>query len=345
MTNVAATAARLGVVCIYPTFRRWRAFTRGSCNYTADAVRTTEIGGSMHLQQVDLNLLVYLEALLEEQSVVKAAKRLNITQPALSNALRRLRETLDDELLVQTGRAMRPTRFAESIRDPLKHSLRILQDQVVTSRNFDPAQDSFEFVTAFHGYEERILMPALTQACAAFPKIAIHNRQPKSIDSGEELAAGTIHFTTSPITSSRAGIMRCKLLSDEYVCVVNNAANTSEISIDQFCALPHILIAPHGGKGAVDRALDGMKLTRCVRATVGEFNNAPHVLSAHKELITTVPRRLAQIWCRQFPFKTIACPVQIEPLVIFLSWHTSLHSSPELSWFKELCMQASQAPY
>lgn len=290
----------------------------------------------MLLQNMDLNLLLYLDVLLDEQSVVKAAKRLNLTQPALSNALKRLRESLKDELLIHAGRTMTRTRFAELIRPSLKRSLQFLQDEVLGRKKFDPEVDTFEFITAFHGYEERILLPALAKAFAKFPNIAVFNRLPKSLDSGEELANGTLHFTTTPITSDRAGIMRCRLFTDRYVCLVHEKAGLSHVDLDMFCKLPHLLIAPHGGTGPVDQALRILGRSRCIKTAVGEFNSAPFVLDTNHALITTVPERLAKLWCEHFRFRIINCPVELEPLSIYLSWHGSMQNSPQMAWFKEL---------
>jgi DNA-binding transcriptional LysR family regulator len=293
----------------------------------------------MQLQQIDLNLLIYLDVLLDEAHIGNAAKRLAITQPALSNALKRLRESLGDDLLIRSGREMVLSPFAKAIRTPLKQSLLVLEENVLAKKTFDPYKDTFQFMTALHGYEEIILLPRLVQAFAEFPGLSILNSSPKSMHIIDDLSTGTIHFTATPMTTPRSGIMRCKLFTDEFVCVVHEKSTSTTFDLDSFCKQRHLLIAPHGGKGFIDDALARIDRVRFVKTTVGEFSSAPIILEHDPSLMTTVPKRLASLWTTRFPLKILNCPVPIEPLTIYLSWHVNMQNSPQIVWFKEQCLK------
>jgi len=293
----------------------------------------------MNLSQIDLNLLLYLDVLLEERHVGKAAKRLLLTQPALSNALKRLRDTLGDDLLIRSGRDMVLSDFAKTIQIPLKQSLQVLRDNVLARKVFHPESDVFQFVTAFHGYEETTLLPLLVQEFARFPGLSILNCLPKSMHIVEELSKGTVHFTATPLTMARSGIMRCKLFSDQFVCLVHENSEIASLDLDSYCERAHLLITPHGGKGLIDDALARINRVRFIKTTVGEFNSAPFVLERDPFLMTTVPERLAKIWAQRFSLKIIACPVPIEALSIYLSWHANMQNSPQMVWFKEQCLK------
>jgi len=293
----------------------------------------------MELQQMDLNLLHYLEVLLDERHVGRAAKRLSLTQPALSNALRRLRDALGDDLLVRSGSSMVLSPFAKTIQTPLKQSLQTLKENILTKRTFDPTKDIFRFVTAFHGYEELILFSRLVQDFRRFQGLSLFNSLPKSMHIVDELAQGKVHFTTTPLTTERSSIMRCKILGDRFVCVVHNESRVTALDLNSYCEQNHLLITPHGGPGFLDEALSQIGRTRYIKATVGEFSSAPFVLERDSSLLTTVPERLAKIWLTRFPFRLLPCPVKIKPLTIYLSWHANMQNSPQMIWFKDQCLR------
>lgn len=289
------------------------------------------------IEQLDLNLLFYLDVLLDEKHISKAAKRLHLSQPALSNALRRMRESLGDALLVRAGNDMELTPFARHIQTPLKEILHKLE-QILKTRTFDPWEDEFSFQLGFHGYEELFLLPRLIREFSQYPRVSLCNRVPKTMHIVDDLCKGTVHFTTTPLIEERAEIMRLLLFEDEFVSVVHNDAEQISLDIDRYCQSSHLLITPNGGAGFADQALKKINRHRYIKITTGEFSNAPFVLAQDNSLMATVPRRLAQSWLERFPLRIVPCPVSLDPLAIYLSWHRSMQSYSHMNWFKQRCL-------
>jgi DNA-binding transcriptional LysR family regulator len=292
-----------------------------------------------NMRKIDLNLLPYLDVLLDEASITKAARKLNITQAALSNALLRLRETFDDQLLVRSGRRMVATPLAKKIHLPLKQSLGHIHNEILQERTFNPQHDIFQFNTAFHGHEEALLMPKLWQSMRNYPGLIITNRVPNHHVIAEELALGEVHFTTATIPQTSADIM-CKLIfSETIVCVAHHQFTHASLTKEEYFRQNHLLITPGGGQSLIDTLLKD-KALRMSRITVSEFGNAPFLLSQNHHLISSVPKRLAIMWQANFPLKIVPFPIAIPPISIFLRWHKNAEHNPALRWFKDLLFKA-----
>src|SRR5882724_1587723 len=129
----------------------------------------------VNLAQIDLNLLVALDALLSEESVTRAGERLSLSQPAVSGSLARLRKMLGDDLLVRTGRTMTLTRFAETLREPVRDILRHIEQALVARPAFDPAADSRPFTVYASDYTTMVLIRPLLEALASeAPEVSIY---------------------------------------------------------------------------------------------------------------------------------------------------------------------------
>lgn len=289
------------------------------------------------LEKLDLNLLVYIDVLLEEMHITRASKRLRISQAALSNALARARLLLSDELLVRNGSRMVATTYAKQIKKPLRQVMESLSTEVLFKKSFDPNLDSFQFLTAFRGYEEAVLLPGLLAELSKYPKLALLNQSPKTLHLMDALSEGTVHLTLTPNPGTHVGILRKKVLSDNFVCVANKQFSKKTLTLQEYVKQRHLVVSLHGtGLGFVDRALERIEQTRFVAVRVGEFGTAPLLISKDKTLLTTIPERIAKIWVEYYDFKIFPCPFEIEPLELFLSWHSSKNKSPEIMWFKNL---------
>ena len=295
----------------------------------------------LNIKDMDLNLLVSLDKLLELRSVSLAAKEVGVTQPAMSNILSRLRESLGDPLLVKVGRDMNMTPRAANIRAPLKNLLNEIQIQILEDRPFDPGEDELHLKLAFHDYEQLVIntkiYPKILSECK---NVSLEHVHPDSAHPTDALASGRADFSTGPILEARAGIYRKKLFSDRFVCLFDKKKTKlppGKVSLKKYCELDHIFIAPHGGTtGQADDILQSKGLKRKVRISVAEFSICPWVLSESKT-IATLPERVADIFKNRWKnLKIGSCPVDIPPFDIYLSWHTRLNSSPAHLWFKNL---------
>lgn len=287
------------------------------------------------LENLDLNLLCYVDMILEESSVTRAAARLHISQSALSNALARARVLLNDDILVRSGKRMVPTPYAIRIKTPLRQAIESLKTDILPQKSFDPKTDSFCFRTAFRGFEESVILPGLFASLAEYPNLSLFNRHPRSIHDVDELAKGIIHFTLTPRIRERDGIMCKRLITEKFVCVVGQGFHANELDAGSLCNHKHLLISLFGGPGIVDQELEKHGMKRSIRITVGEFGTAPLMLLSDPSLVTIVPESLAKLWGRHYPLRVLSCPLKIEPLVLYLSWHASSQKSPPLVWFKD----------
>jgi|GEM_PF-4421333 len=287
------------------------------------------------LENLDLNLLSYVDMILEESSVTRAASRLRISQSALSNALSRARVLLNDDILVRSGKNMVPTPYGARIKIPLRQAIESLKNDILPQKSFDPEVDTFCFRTAFRGFEELVILPRLFASLTKYPHLSLFNRHPRTIHDVDELANGSIHFTLTPRIRERDGIMCKKLISDEFVCVTSREMREQNLNAKDILDRKHLLVSLFGGLGIVDQEFQRLGLARSIRITVGEFGTAPLMLLSDPALVTIVPSTLATLWQRHYPLHVFTCPLKLNPLVLFLSWHVSSQKSPPLVWFKE----------
>lgn len=295
----------------------------------------------MNVKDLDLNLLVALEKLIELKSVSQAAKEMGVTQPAMSNILARIRRTFDDEILVKVGREMDLTPKAKEFYFPLKSILQSIQTQIIENKPFNPLTDSFHFKLAFHDYEQLIihsqLLPLMVKT---YPHISMEHVPPRSIHPTEDLGSGLIDFSTGPRIKDRAGILRKRIFSDQFVCLAdkrNRSLKKKKLTTQLYSQLEHLFISPHGGmSGQADVLLQKRKRKRFVRMSVTDFSTAPWLLF-NTDLIVTLPHRVAEIYAFQHKsLEIFKCPVDIEPVEIYLSWHERINNSDPHMWFKNL---------
>lgn len=286
------------------------------------------------MRNIDLNLLVYLDALLDEGNISNAAKRLHISQPALSNALARLRAMFGDHLLIRSQEKMVKTPFADSIRVSLKQALQKIEHEILAKKQFDPTKYAFLFSTAFHGYEEAIAFPVMVQTLSHYPHLTIKNRTPNRYRIINELNHSLVHFTSAD-TGEYLDIKRRLWLIDEFICIVNRDFDEITLNAATYYDQNHLLITPQGEGSIVDQLLIDTDRKRNIRVGVSEFGYAPILLSNNKTVVSTVPQKVAALWAHHFPLKMLPCPLKLPPLKIFLSWHKSADSLPALTWFKE----------
>lgn len=297
----------------------------------------------MNIRELDLNLLLALDRLLDFGNVSQAAADLGVTQPAMSNILARLRRTLDDPILVKTGRQMQATPKAARLRPALRHIIEKIQSEILDPKEFDPSRDRHHFKLALHDYEQLVLYAQLLpRLLRLHPGMTLEHIVPRHSYPTEDLVSGDADFATGPVVPDRAGIMRLKLFKDDFVCLADRRhCRLRKLDVDSYVDLEHIFIAPHGGmSGQVDLALARTKRSRNVRLSVAEFSVTPWLILG-TPLMVTIPRRAATVFAEHHRDLVIyECPVSIPPVEIFLTWHERLNASKPHQWMKELLIQS-----
>jgi DNA-binding transcriptional LysR family regulator len=245
----------------------------------------------MNISTFDLNLLRVLDALLRERNVSRAAERLALSQPAVSNALSRLRELLDDPLLVRVGRVMQPTPRALSLEAPIRAALQQIHSSLNAGQSFDPARSQQRFTIAVTDYVELLCMPGLLQRLSQrAPGIHIAIRQltptlpAEAMDKGEiDLALG--RFLSLPERFQRRHWAEETL---QLVARKDHPQLREPLDVAGFLALRHLWV--HGGqtRGMVDQWLDQQGLQRQIVYTTPNYLQAAHVVAA-SDLAVVLP--------------------------------------------------------
>ena len=266
----------------------------------------------VHLRNVDLNLLHALYALLEERHVSHAAKRSFLSQPAMSRALDRLRETFGDPLLVRTGRVYERTPRGERVLRELESIMGRLA-AMVQGEEFDPARSQERFRVAMTDHGSAILLPALLERVR---KAAPHTRLEISAwrtQAYEDVVAGRIDLALSaeavpPTLESEV------IFNLDFVCLVGSAqpVRTRRFTLKQYLQVPHALVETLDGQQTmVDRPLAQLGVKRRVALRLPFFVPAIFAI-AKTDLILTVPRRLAKITLPLAGLRVVEPPREIK---------------------------------
>jgi DNA-binding transcriptional LysR family regulator len=300
------------------------------------------------LRTFDLNLLKVFDAVMAERSLTRAATQLNLTQPAVSNALRRLREALGDELLVRRGRALEPTPRGQALWPAVREALQSLHSALVPAA-FVPAQATDTFVLTMADATAAVLMPGLVRQLAELaPGVSLRvvpltTRDPRKMldEGGADLAIGHFPAVLADLTArAQAGAARSflhhRLFVGDYVCVMRTGHPLAqgELTIDRFCDARHMLVSFSGrAYGFIDEALQSLGRQRRVVLTVNQFFTAGKVV-VQSDLLTVLPRHFVdvtgfadQLVIRELPFAV--APIQVDAL-----WHQRMDADSAHAWLR-----------
>ena len=301
-----------------------------------------------NFRTLDLNLLRVFDEVMTERNLTRAAQKLSITQPAVSNALQRFRNAMGDELIKRSGHEMVPTPRALTLWPAVREALRQLQ-VVLTPTPFIAAEASTTFVLAMADATAAKLMPGLVEIMARdAPGISIRvvpltTRDPRRLLDAEavDLAIGYFPAVFADLTArAQAGEVRAfdhqKLYTGEYVCVMrrDHPLAHGPLTLDRYCAARHMLVSFSGRPfGFIDEALALVGRERRIVLTVNQFFTAGKVV-AQSNLLTVLPRHFVsvtgfadQLVLRELPF--VAPQVHVDAL-----WHHRHHRVSAHEWLR-----------
>lgn len=292
---------------------------------------------SSALARLDLNLLVAFDVLLVERSVTRAARRLGLTQSALSHMLGRLRRMLDDELLIKTPGGMVPTALALDLEAPLRGALHEIEQALRSRPRFEPATSRRQFTLASADYGTLVVVPRLMRrVAAAAPGVSL-TVLPLNADSPQELATGMLDLVLGAIPPDVPDVMGRRLVDEQFICLVrgDHPQVRSKLSLDQYCALSHVLISPMGGGSTwVDPVLERLGRRRHIALRVPHYLVAPLIV-AETDLIVTVARRVARALRGSLQLREVAPPVAIPGFSVSMYWHPGRSEDPGHRWLRE----------
>lgn len=297
----------------------------------------------MNLAGIDLNLFIVFDAIYTESSLTRAGQILGITQPAASNALARLRKTLDDPLFIRTAHGMTPTPLAQNIISPVREALQLLRISVHDSRVFDPSQANKIFHLSMTDLIEDLLLPATLQRLStSAPNLRIESLLVRRRDTAKELAAGHLDLAIDVPLNHDPQLLHTKLLEDRYVCAMrpdHPLSTQNKISLKQYLNAQHIHISSRrSGLGPVDLALGKMGHQRNIVLRSQHYLMAHTVLQS-TDLTITAPARFA----RRHKLHFVELPVtSLAPIASHLFWHVNADQDPANRWMREQLLQVAQ---
>jgi DNA-binding transcriptional LysR family regulator len=292
----------------------------------------------MNVQDIDLNLLRVFDAVLRERAVTAAAARLGLTQPAVSNALARLRAVFGDALFVRTPAGMDATPFARGVAAPVRQALALLESALAHGPGFDPAASTraFRFYMSDLGQVE--FLPALTERVQReAPGVRLEAANADLEHIGDALGAGALDLAVGFLPALGPPVGRHGLFRDPYVCLMRagHPAVGGRLTKKKFLEASHVLVTYRGGgHRVIEEALERAGAARRVALRVPHFTVVPMVLE-RTDLILTLPSRVAKVYERQGRFKSLPPPVPIPPAEVAVHWHERFEADPGNRWLRQ----------
>lgn len=291
----------------------------------------------MDTGQLDFNLLVTLETLLAERNVTHAARRLNMSQPALSARLARLRYIFDDPLLIPAQRGMVPTQKALELQPRLHEALDAVRQVVATDSAFDPSRAKGTIRIAASDYTQSALLLPLVHILrreAPGLRIAWLNLDLTALHS--QMERGVVDLAIDlPQVEPRQLRMRA-FCREEYVLIARNGHPhiKSTIDLDLFCCLDHIIVSPDGGgfAGPTDTVLEAMGRSRRVVLSTPGFLIVPRIV-ANSDMIAVVPARIVRE--ERGRLQVLNPPISVPGFELALLWHDRTTTHPVQRWVRE----------
>jgi DNA-binding transcriptional LysR family regulator len=293
----------------------------------------------MELKDVDLNLLLVFNKLLAERRVSAVAVGLGMTQSGVSNALKRLRLLLGDELFVRTARGMEPTPYALQLAEPIGYALSTIHDSLNETTHFDPQQSKKRFTLGMTDIGEMYFLPKLMEVLGQqAPGVTVSTVRNTAINLQDEMEAGHVDLAIGLLPQLKSGYFQRRLFSQRYVCMFRQGhpLDKGSVSIEEFCSADHVMVVSAGtGHAIVDQTFERLGIVRHIALTVPHFVAVGHILS-NSSMIATVPERYAMACEKPFSLKYVPHPLTVPEININVFWHAKFNKDPVSKWLRSL---------
>lgn len=293
------------------------------------------------LNSLDLNLLRVFDAVARERHVTRAAERLNLSQPAVSNALNRLRAALGDELFLRRPGGVEPTELALELAPSVAEVLDRLRETFAAHAPFDPAKASRIFTIGFSEYAEAVLVPPLIARMAQdAPHCIVASRHADRTNVFELLERGEIEMAIAVLGEPPAIYTRLRLLPEEFLTLMrrDHPLARGALTLERFLSVPHLLHSPNGSRdGAIDRVLGEQGQTRRLGGVVAHLSAVPQIL-ARTDMIITLSARLARQMAEAHGLVPRPPPVAINHTRLSLVFHRRFEADQGHAWVRRLLL-------
>lgn len=300
----------------------------------------------MRFNKLDLNLLVALDALLTERNITRAAERLHLSQSAMSNALGRLREYFEDELLVQVGRKMEFTPRAETLQDAVRDVLVRIDTSIAAQPEFDCAKSDREFTIFTSDYSMCVLMPHMLAIAAQQRSTVRFKFLPQIASPAKALERGEADLLIIPKAYCSPDHPTEILFEESFVCAVWRESVHVRIgmSFERYASAGHVVMQPADSDQPAFESwfFQRYGLARRVEVNCYSFAAQPFLVIG-TELVATVHARLARRVLPALPIALLPVPLPMPALEQAMQWHKYRALDPGLVWLRTLMQQASAA--
>lgn len=309
----------------------------------------------MNLDRIDLNLLVYLDVLLREGSVTKAAQQLGITQPAMSNGLRRLRDLFNDPLLVRTSDGMTATERARELQPIIRKALAELEVALQPQQEFDASTSNRVFRIMVSDYAESTLVPELVKRLRTdAPDIILDVLTPSDV-TFKDVEAGKVDMAINRFDEMPQSFHQTTLWQDDFVCLVNpDHPGIGNFDLPAYLVSKHIWVSKTGmGAGVgidpekvirlgwVDNALAELGYKRKISVFTRHYQ-MPALLALNNDLVATLPRKVADMQAESASLVVKEPPFKIPPFELKMAWSPLVQHHPAHRWLRRTIVDVAQ---
>lgn len=289
---------------------------------------------NMNLRAFDLNLLAVFDAIYSEGNLTRAANKLAMSQPAMSNALARLRRATNDTLFTRTPRGMQPTMRARRMAEPVRQALDLIQNSLQESGEFDFQRSTRTFSIAVEDYGEAVITPRFMDWLThVAPEVTTKIWPEHSRALRQQLSDGSVDLAVDYFRLKSVGFANSHLMTDELVSMVreDHPVINETLSLKQYTSLRHVVLAQK--RPMVDRELERRGLTRNKALEVPHFISMPLIVKS-TDFVCTLPRRMAMLYTEHFRVKVLETPIDFPKIPIYLVWHERIGSDPGHTWLR-----------
>jgi DNA-binding transcriptional LysR family regulator len=297
------------------------------------------------LQSLDLNLLRVFDAVARERHVTRAAEKLHLSQPAVSNALSRLRTALNDELFLRKPGGVEPTAFALSLAEPVAEVLDKLRETLAAQLPFDPATSDRVFAIALSEYAESVLAPPLLEAMAKqAPRALLAISHADRTNAIALLEAGEAELAVAVLPEPPALYTRVRLLPEKFLTLMRAGHPLAEgpMTVARFTSFPHLLHSPNGSRdGALDGPLAEAGHPRRLGAVVAHLGAVPEIL-ARTDMVMTLSARLAMRLAEAHGLIVRPVPVETRHTRLSLVFHRRFEADAGHAWLRRTLLAVAR---
>ena len=288
--------------------------------------------------KIDLNLFTVFDAIYTEGNLTKAASVLNLTQPAVSHALTKLRHNFDDQLFIRKANKMVPTPIADNMIEDVRNALNQLQVTLQNSRSFLPLTAKKHFKLALHDSLEAYFLPILMNRIThASPNSSLSCSRVRRNELENKLSSGEIDLAIDILLAVNNNIFHRQLRKDKLVVLASNKHPEidSQINLDRYLKQKHVLVSSRtSGPGLEDFELSRLGLKRSVGLRCQHFFSACKVIE-DSHMLLTLPETVADIFSQELNVNIFSLPIELPLIDVHLYWHKSADKDPANKWLRD----------